>query len=279
MNQSESILSTIKYLDDLSKRSSQKELHEENHRGSNISNEMNIAQNTELSYAKEKKLKVTKKDSITAAEPHLKQFAGMLSEELANIKRLQQEELERIKEEEIERIRLEEAEKVRLEIAREKIRLEEEKARQAYEEKVLLEEELKRRKIQEEQQKSLAENKIAEPVQQIKEYVDKAYRKPEVNPSILAFSENKKHPRNLKEQTEFVTFEDLKKHYTDFLTKINVQLGSLGGGGEVLMRRLDDVDMSTIEDGYFISFDAASNKFVGQEAAPGQEGIIEGGSF
>lgn len=273
MNHNETILSTIKYLDDLLKRSSQKELHEENQQDSNISNEMNITQNTEPSHGIEKKSKLPKKVSIAAAEPHLKQFAGMLSEELANIKKLQQEKLKRIEAEEIERVRLEEAEKVRLELEKEKNLLEEQA--------------LKSVKIKEEQKpdpqhQTLAENTIEEPkteVQQIKEYVDKTYRKPEVNPSILAFSENKKHPRNLKEQTEFVTFEDLKKHYTDFLTKINIQLASLGGGGEVLMRRLDDVDMSTIEDGYFISFDAASNKFVGQEAAPGQEGIIEGGSF
>jgi hypothetical protein len=279
MNHSESILGTLKYLDDLSKRSSDKELHEEKLPASNVFSENNIEQNTKLSYATEKKLKAPKKDPIAAAEPHLKKFAGMLSEELANIKKLQQEEQERIKKEEAERVRLEEAERVRLEIVREKIRLEEEKARQAQEENIRIEEELKSVKIQEEQQKSLTENKIEEPVQQIKEYVDKKYRKTEVNPSILAFSENKKQQRNLKEQTDFVTFEDLKKHYVDFLGKLNTQLASLGGGGEVLMRRLDDVDMSTIEDGYFISFDAASNKFVGQEAAPGLESIIEGGSF
>jgi hypothetical protein len=273
MDHSESILSTIKYLDDLSKRSSQKNLHEENKPDSNISNENNITQNIKSSYALEKKSKAPKKDSVAAAEQHLKQFASMLSEELANAKKLQQEKLKRIEAEEIERIRLEEAERVRLESEKEKNLLEEQA--------------LKSAKIEEEkkhdlQQQPLVENTAKEPkteVQQIKEYVDKTYRKPEVNPSILAFSENKKQSRNLKEQTEFVTFEDLKKHYTDFLTKINIQLASLGGGGEVLMRRLDDVDMSTIEDGYFISFDAASNKFVGQQAAPGLESIIEGGSF
>ena len=279
MNSSESILETLKYIDGLSKRSTEKETRGHEPLATDISVKNSIQENTKTSYVQEKKLKVQKKDSVVVAEPHLKQFASMLSEELANIKRIQQEELERIEAEEIERIRLEEAEKIRLEAAREKIRLEEEKARQAYEEKIRLEEELKRAKIQEEQQKSLTENVAKEPVQQIKEYVDNTYRKPEVNQSILPFSENKKQQRNLKEQTDFVTFEDLKKHYSDFLTKINTQLASLGGGGEVLMRGLDDVDMSTIQDGDFISFDAATRKFVGGSIAPGPEGVVEGGSF
>lgn len=271
MNHSESILGTLKYLDDISSRTARSEVREENPSVGNFVNQTIIEQNVKSNRAQEKKIKVLKKDPIAVAEPHLKQFASMLSEELANVKRLQQEELERIRAEEIERVRLEEAKKLRLEIARENIRLEKEEAdRQAQAERQKLE------------QQSLVENRVEEPkteVHQIKEYVDKTYQKPAVSESLLTFSENKKKKQNLKEQTDFITFEDLNKHYTDFLKKINTQLSSLGGGGEVLMRRLDDVDMSTIEDGYFVSFDAASNKFIGQQAAPGLETIIEGGTF
>lgn len=271
MGNSESILGTLKYLDNISNRSIEKKPPT-----SNVVSEKRIVQEPKNSYVPEKKLKTEKKNPISAAEPHLKQLAGMLSEELANIKRLQEEELERVKREELARIRVEEAERIRLEAIREKIRLEEE-------EKIRLEKErlLTSVEIQNAYQEPLKEDIVEESkpvkteVEQISEYFEKTYRKKDT-PSYLA-SENKK--QNLKEQTDFVTFEDLKKHYVDFLAKLNTQLASLGGGGEVLMRGLDDVDMETIQDGDFISYDAASRTFVGGSIPPGPQGTIEGGSY
>jgi hypothetical protein len=54
--------------------------------------------------------------------------------------------------------------------------------------------------------------------------------------SLVLFSE----PANVKQQTDpltpldqnFVTFEDLQKHYRLFLSRIQQQLSTLGGGGE-----------------------------------------------
>ena len=46
---------------------------------------------------------------------------------------------------------------------------------------------------------------------------------------------------------KFVTFEDMNKHYNIFLQRIQQQMSSLGGGGEVNFRNLDDVDSSTSE--------------------------------
>lgn len=86
------------------------------------------------------------------------------------------------------------------------------------------------------------------------------------------------YKREIKERTDFVTFDDLKKHYIDFLNKINIQLGSLGGGGEVLLKRLDDLDFNTMQDGYFIKYDASTGKFVGHFIAQTSE-IVDGGSF
>lgn len=59
----------------------------------------------------------------------------------------------------------------------------------------------------------------------------------------------------------FVTFEQMNRHYTDFLTKIQTQLSSLGGGGEVEFRYLDDVNRATMtpsNDNWVLEYDAAS---------------------
>lgn len=285
MNKSESILGTLKYLDDLSKRSAEK-TDVSAIKESAISSVNKVSKPSSV----KEKIIVAKKDSaISAAEPHLKQFAGMLSEEIANLKKLKQEELERIRQQEIERIRLEEAEKLRIKIEAEKerARLEEEQKERLLEaQRQKLEQERERIRLEEEkyrlQQEDLKEVVIEEqkiekpPVEQIKEYVEKTYRKPAAEHKHPLLSEKKK---TLKEQTDFVTFDDLKKHYIDFLAKINTQLASLGGGGEVLLKRLDDIDMSTIQDGDFISYDAATGKFVGGSILPGPEGTIEGGTF
>ncbi|WP_292901796.1 hypothetical protein, partial [Nonlabens sp.] len=43
---------------------------------------------------------------------------------------------------------------------------------------------------------------------------------------------------------KFVTLDQFNKHYSDFLVKIQTQLSTLGGGGEVNFRYLDDVNRS-----------------------------------
>jgi hypothetical protein len=316
MNKNESVIHTLKYLEDLNKRSTTD--------ANFYAPEISAPTSTKLSIKNESKSsnkKVIVKDAaLSSAEPHLKKLASMLNEELANNKRKKEEEAEKLRKEELERIRFEESERVRLELERvrleesEKVRLELEKIEK--EKRLIeLEEEKERIKLQEaerlrielekiEEEKTLKlleiekeksrlqeENKISSNTPTLTEtkrdYVSALNRaetnkikestlvdKPEVDPYISKFG-NKK---NLKEQADFVTFEDLKKHYTDFLNKINIQLGSLGGGGEVLMKRLDDLDMATVQDGDFISFDAASGKFIGGSIEPGS-GIIEGGSY
>lgn len=79
----------------------------------------------------------------------------------------------------------------------------------------------------------------------------------------------KKAPPQIEESSDplmpldqnFVTFDDLKQHYRLFINRVQQQLMSLGGGGEVNLRFLDDIDRSTISDGKVLSYDAASGKF------------------
>lgn len=61
----------------------------------------------------------------------------------------------------------------------------------------------------------------------------------------------------------FVTFDQMNKHYSDFLVKLQTQLSTLGGGGEVEFRYLDDVNRSTMtpsNDNWVLEYDAASKK-------------------
>ena len=68
----------------------------------------------------------------------------------------------------------------------------------------------------------------------------------------------------------FVTFDQLNAHYRTFINRIQQQLSTLGGGGEVRLEFLDDVDRATAKvDGKFLKYDAASGKFVGATGGGG----------
>jgi len=60
---------------------------------------------------------------------------------------------------------------------------------------------------------------------------------------------------------KFVTFEDMNKHYTKFLSRIQQQMTSLSGGGEVNLRNLDDVDSSTIGPNKHLAYNPSTKKF------------------
>jgi hypothetical protein len=61
---------------------------------------------------------------------------------------------------------------------------------------------------------------------------------------------------------DFVTHEDLSKHYKTFIARVQQQLSTVGGGGETKLRRLQDVDRSTIGDNRYLKYDASSGMFV-----------------
>lgn len=63
--------------------------------------------------------------------------------------------------------------------------------------------------------------------------------------------------------SKFVTFEALNDHYGKFLGRIQQQLSSLGGGGEVNFRYLDDVNRATMggsNDNWVLEYDTATGK-------------------
>ncbi len=73
---------------------------------------------------------------------------------------------------------------------------------------------------------------------------------------------------------KFATFEDLNKHYTLFLNRIQTQISTLGGGGAVNIRDLDDVDLSTAQvNNKFLKYDSSSAKWIGSDASGGSGSV------
>jgi len=85
-------------------------------------------------------------------------------------------------------------------------------------------------------------------------------------------------PSDVKQQNDpltpldqkFATHEDLQKHYTLFLSRIQQQLSTLGGGGETRLEFLDDVDRNSVKvNNKFLKYNAAIGKWVGSNAGGG----------
>ena len=74
---------------------------------------------------------------------------------------------------------------------------------------------------------------------------------------------------------KFATLDDLQKHYNTFLTRIQQQLSTLGGGGETRLEFLDDVDRDSAKtDNYFLQYDETINKWIGSNDGSTLSGIV-----
>ena len=86
---------------------------------------------------------------------------------------------------------------------------------------------------------------------------------------VVPPTENNTDPLTPLDQN-FATLDDLSNHYRLFLNRVQQQLASLGGGGEVRLEFLDDVDRATAKiDGKFLKYEAASDKWVGATGGGG----------
>ena len=86
---------------------------------------------------------------------------------------------------------------------------------------------------------------------------------------VVPPTENNTDPLTPLDQN-FATLDDLSSHYRLFLNRIQQQLATLGGGGEVKLEFLDDVDRTTAKvDGKFLKYDASSGKWVGATGGSG----------
>jgi hypothetical protein len=112
---------------------------------------------------------------------------------------------------------------------------------------------------------------VEEVIEEVQEIVDDIVEQPTlIEKSLGLLSE----PSNIKVQNDpltpldqkFATLDDLQKHYNLFITRIQQQLSTLGGSGEVRLEFLDDVDRDSAKrDNYFLKYDAAINKWVGDD--------------
>jgi len=69
---------------------------------------------------------------------------------------------------------------------------------------------------------------------------------------------------------KFVTLDDLQKHYKLFLSRIQQQLSTLGGGGETRLEFLDDVDRNSAKvNNKFLKYNSNTGKWEGSNAGGG----------
>ena len=61
----------------------------------------------------------------------------------------------------------------------------------------------------------------------------------------------------------YATLDDLKQHYNTFLNRIQQQLSTIGGGGAVNIKDMDDVDSSAFVDGKVLEYDSTLKKWKG----------------
>lgn len=108
----------------------------------------------------------------------------------------------------------------------------------------------------------IAEEAMPEPVIE-----DESQVISEVAKGLFATSDTVKTPDPLTPfNQKYVTIDDMQKHYNVFLTRIQQQLSTLGGGGEVWFRWLDDVDRATIDtpeanQEHVLRYNSATKKF------------------
>lgn len=119
--------------------------------------------------------------------------------------------------------------------------------------------------------KKKVKKKKIEPVNVNEEVVEKIENQNITEKSLGLLAE----PSDVKQQNDpltpldqnFATLDDLQKHYKLFLSRIQQQLSTLGGGGETRLEFLDDVNRNSVkQDRKFLRYDAPTKKWIGAYA-------------
>ena len=82
----------------------------------------------------------------------------------------------------------------------------------------------------------------------------------DVNSLAQAMSGLIKKPEQLDEQPQLSDLEKLQREFTQFRKLVTMQMASIGGGGEVRLLNLDDVDTSSLGNGKFLVFNSTTQK-------------------
>ena len=67
--------------------------------------------------------------------------------------------------------------------------------------------------------------------------------------------------KSLKEQPELNNLDEMKQEFQKFKDLVTQQMASIGGGGEVNLRKLDDVDDSSKANGFALKYNSSTDKF------------------
>ena len=113
--------------------------------------------------------------------------------------------------------------------------------------------------------------KLGEKIKYLEEVFEKFNEKELLNENIIAEPSSTDNDDPLTPlDKNFVTLDQLQNHYRLFINRIQQQLASFGGGGEVRLEFLDDVDRDSAKvNGKFLKYDSASGKWVGANASGG----------
>ena len=116
---------------------------------------------------------------------------------------------------------------------------------------------------------------VEDVIEEVQEIVDNILEETKEEPTLIEKSLGLlAEPSNVKVQKDpltpldqnFATLEDLQNHYKLFINRIQQQLSTLGGSGEVRLEFLDDVDRDSAKrDNYFLKYDANINKWIGDD--------------
>ena len=82
----------------------------------------------------------------------------------------------------------------------------------------------------------------------------------DVNSIAQAMSGLIKKPEQLDEQPQLSDLEKLQREFTQFRKLVTMQMASIGGGCEVRLLNLDDVDTSSLGNGKFLVFNSTTQK-------------------
>ena len=82
----------------------------------------------------------------------------------------------------------------------------------------------------------------------------------DVNSLAQAMSGLIKKPDELNEQPQLSDLEKLQLEFKQFRKMVTMQMASIGGGGEVRLLDLDDVDTSSLGNGKFLAFNSTTKK-------------------
>ena len=66
---------------------------------------------------------------------------------------------------------------------------------------------------------------------------------------------------SLKEQPELNSLDEMKQEFQKFKDLVTQQMSTIGGGGEVNLRKLDDVDDSSKANGFALKYNSSTDKF------------------